>query len=87
MRDPRVPIYIKAIPLLPIIYLLSPLDFIPDVIPVIGQLDDITLLVLGMRFMESVAPQELVQEHRLAIERGDFARKDDVIDGKVKRTK
>ncbi len=86
LRDPRVPLYIKAIPFLPLIYVISPLDFLPDFIPVIGQLDDVTIMILGMRMMESLAPQHLVQEHRQAVERGEYARSGDVIDGKVRRT-
>lgn len=86
LRDPRVPLYVKAIPFLPLIYIISPLDFLPDFIPVIGQLDDVTILILGMRLMETLAPHALVQEHRLAVERGEYARQDDVIEGKVKRT-
>ncbi len=64
--DPRVPIYLKAIPLLVVAYLLSPLDLIP-VIPVIGQLDDLAVLMLGLKAFTRLAPNEVVQEHRKAL--------------------
>ena len=85
LRDPRGPLLVKFLPFLPLIYVLSPLDFLPDFIPVIGQIDDVTILFLGMRLMETLAPQELVLEHRLAIERGAYASGEDVIEGKAKR--
>jgi uncharacterized membrane protein YkvA (DUF1232 family) len=71
LRDPRVPVWAKAIPFLPLVYVLSPLDFLPDVIPVIGQLDDLTIMILGMRMFEVVVPDYIRQEHRDAIARGE----------------
>ncbi|MBE0691239.1 MAG: DUF1232 domain-containing protein [Anaerolineae bacterium] len=68
MRDPRVPLWIKAIPLLPLIYLLSPIDILPDFIPVLGQLDDLTLMIAGMRLFEAMTPDYIAHEHRQAIE-------------------
>jgi len=68
LRDPRVPFWAKAIPLLPLIYLLSPIDILPDFIPVLGQLDDLTLLVAGMRLFEAMTPEYITHEHRQAIE-------------------
>jgi len=68
LRDPRVPLWAKVIPFLPLIYLLSPIDILPDFIPVIGQLDDLTLMIAGMRLFESMIPEYIAHEHRLAIE-------------------
>ncbi|MCA9903008.1 MAG: DUF1232 domain-containing protein [Anaerolineae bacterium] len=68
LRDPRVPLWVKAIPFLPLIYLVSPIDILPDFIPVIGQLDDLTLIVAGMRLFEAMAPEYIAHEHRQAIE-------------------
>lgn len=64
IRDPRVPLMTKFVPLLAVIYILSPLDLIPDIIIGLGQLDDIGILLLSMRALEMVAPQEVVAEHR-----------------------
>ena len=44
LRDPRVPLWAKAIPAIGILYVLSPLDFIPDWVPVVGMLDDVAVL-------------------------------------------
>ena len=67
IRDPRVPIWAKAIPVIGIIYVLSPLDFIPDVIIGLGQLDDLAIVIGGMRWFPAVVPQDLVEEHRAII--------------------
>jgi len=67
LRDRRVPIWAKAIPILAIAYVLSPLDFIPDVIIGLGQLDDLAIIIGGMRVFESLVPQDVVDEHRAII--------------------
>lgn len=63
MLDPEVPIYLKALPLASVLYLLFPFDFLPDVIPGIGQLDDITILVIGAKMFIDLAPQHVVARH------------------------
>jgi len=63
MLDPEVPIYLKAIPFAALAYLLFPFDFIPDVIPGLGQLDDITVLVIGAKLFIDMAPQQIVARH------------------------
>ena len=67
LKDPRVPIWAKAIPVIGIIYVLSPLDFIPDVLIGIGQLDDLAIVIGGMRLFASVIPEYIVEEHRAEI--------------------
>ncbi len=47
-RDPRVPWYAKALALFVAAYALSPIDLIPDFVPVLGYLDDAILLPLGI---------------------------------------
>lgn len=66
-NDPRVPAIFKAVPLAGFIYLISPLDF--DFIPVIGQMDDVAVLLLLARFFVKLCPQQLVQEHEQALGR------------------
>lgn len=63
MRDRRVPFYLKIIPFIGFIYVISPLDFIPDVILVLGQLDDIGLIIFGIHAFKNVVPQHILQEH------------------------
>lgn len=67
VRDPRVPLWMKIIPFLGLVYVLSPLDFIPDFIIGVGQLDDLGVVLAVMRLFETVVPTYLVQEHRLAV--------------------
>lgn len=66
--DQRVPLWTKIIPVLTIVYLLSPLDLIPDFLLVIGQLDDLFVLSSGLRLFEQLAPPHVVAEHREALE-------------------
>ena len=63
MLDPEVPIYLKILPFATILYLLFPFDFLPDVIPGIGQLDDITILVVGAKMFIELAPDRVVARH------------------------
>jgi uncharacterized membrane protein YkvA (DUF1232 family) len=68
LNDYRVPAWIKiSIPLVVLLYFITPIDFIPDFIPVLGQLDDLGILLLGMSLIIRLAPQNVVDEHRLAL--------------------
>lgn len=55
-QDPRVPWYAKAMALLVTGYALSPIDLIPDFIPLFGQLDDLVLLPLGIALTLRLIP-------------------------------
>jgi uncharacterized membrane protein YkvA (DUF1232 family) len=63
-RDPRVPWYAKAVAGLVVAYALSPLDLIPDFIPVLGYLDDLILIPLGLALALKVIPPAVLEEHR-----------------------
>lgn len=69
LRDPRVPLWTKAIPVAAVVYVLSPIDIIPDFIIGLGQLDDLGILLGSMRLMESVSPGFIVDGHRAEIAR------------------
>jgi uncharacterized membrane protein YkvA (DUF1232 family) len=71
LRDPRVPMWSKAIPVAAAIYVISPIDLIPGFILLLGQLDDLAIFVLGMRAFQHFAPDEVVAEHRAALEQRD----------------
>jgi len=66
LLDPRVPIWLKAIPVLGIVYLLSPLDLAPEfLVPVLGPLvvvDDLFVLLLALRVFVRLAPRDAVAE-------------------------
>jgi uncharacterized membrane protein YkvA (DUF1232 family) len=66
--DPRISLITKVIPLLSAVYLLSPLDFIPDVTLGLGQLDDLAFVLIGLRLFIDVCPPTIVEEHRAALE-------------------
>jgi uncharacterized membrane protein YkvA (DUF1232 family) len=75
MRDRRVPWWSKLIAGALVIYLASPIDLIPDFIPVLGQLDDLAMaLIAGGVLLRSV-PREVIEEHlatyEAAAERGE----------------
>jgi uncharacterized membrane protein YkvA (DUF1232 family) len=67
LRDPRVPLYAKVVPLLGILYALSPLDFLPDLFPVLGQLDDLAILAAALQIFLKLCPDDLVAEHEAAV--------------------
>ena len=65
LRDHRVPSLLKfVVPGLMGAYLLMPIDFIPDFIPVLGQLDDLAVLALAVKLFIELAPQDVVRELR-----------------------
>jgi uncharacterized membrane protein YkvA (DUF1232 family) len=65
-RDPRTPWYAKAFALAIAAYALSPIDLIPDFIPVIGYLDEVILIPLAIMLAVRLVPPELMAEHRAA---------------------
>jgi len=68
VNDPRVPAWVKVgIPLLVAVYLLSPIDLIPDFLIGPGELDDLGVVLLGLSLMVRFAPQHVVEEHRRAM--------------------
>ncbi len=63
LRDPRVPGWTKLTPFVTLLYVLSPIDLIPDPILGAGQLDDLGLIFLGLWTFIALAPPEVVREH------------------------
>ncbi len=81
VNDSRVPLLTKSIPMLSLLYLIFPIDLIPDIWPVIGQLDDIGVIMLGLTLFVRLCPPDVVRDHQDDIgERGDEDDDDDVID-------
>lgn len=64
MRDPRVPWYAKALAAVVVGYALSPIDLIPDFIPVLGLLDDLVLVPLGVLLVRSLVPRDVLADCR-----------------------
>lgn len=63
-RDRRVPWYVKVLAVAIAAYALSPVDLIPDFIPVIGYLDDLIILPLGILLVVSLIPDVIMAEYR-----------------------
>lgn len=63
-RDPRVPWYAKATAACVAAYALSPIDLIPDFIPVLGYLDDVVIVPMGIMLAVRMIPPTLMAEHR-----------------------
>ena len=67
-RDSRTPLAAKVVALAVAAYALSPIDLIPDVIPVLGYLDDIVIVPLGILLAVRLIPTPLMDEFRAAAE-------------------
>ena len=63
-RDPRVPWYAKALAAAIAAYALSPVDLIPDFIPVLGYLDELVILPVGILLVAKLIPAPLMAEFR-----------------------
>jgi uncharacterized membrane protein YkvA (DUF1232 family) len=64
MKDPRVPWYAKLLMALVIGYAISPIDLIPDFIPVIGQIDDLIIVPAGIALVIKMTPKSVMEEYR-----------------------
>jgi uncharacterized membrane protein YkvA (DUF1232 family) len=63
-RDPRVPWHAKALAIFVAAYALSPIDLIPDFVPVLGYLDDVILVPAGIWLVVRLIPANVMAEHR-----------------------
>jgi uncharacterized membrane protein YkvA (DUF1232 family) len=64
VKDPRVPWYAKFSALCVVAYALSPIDLIPDFIPVLGYLDDLILVPIGIALTIKMIPPDVMAECR-----------------------
>lgn len=67
-RDPRTPWYAKLVAAAVVAYALSPLDLIPDFIPVLGYLDDLIIVPLGIAVVLRLVPAEVLADCRARAE-------------------
>jgi len=63
-RDPNMPWYVKVLAAVVAAYALSPIDLIPDFIPILGYLDDLILVPLGIWLVVSLIPEQAMAEYR-----------------------
>ena len=64
-QDPRVPWYAKLVVACVVAYALSPIDLIPDPIPVLGYLDDLILIPLGIKLALKMIPAQVMADCRM----------------------
>ncbi len=70
IKDPRVPVSPKLIVLAILAYVILPTDFLPDFVIGLGQLDDLAVILGGLKLFLRFCPPEVVQEHLKAISVG-----------------
>jgi uncharacterized membrane protein YkvA (DUF1232 family) len=70
LREPRVPLLVKAIPLLAVLYVIWPIDLLPDFFPVLGQLDDLGIALLALELFTKMCPAVVRLFHQEAILQG-----------------
>jgi uncharacterized membrane protein YkvA (DUF1232 family) len=70
VRDPAVPTAAKLLPLGALAYLVSPVDGVPDLIPILGQLDDLGVVMLALESFLRLCPASVLQYHRGAMAQG-----------------
>lgn len=67
-KDPRVPWYARLFAALVVAYAFSPIDLIPDFIPILGYLDDLIIVPLGITLALKMIPTSVIEECRLKAE-------------------
>ena len=70
LREPRVPLLFKLIPVLAAGYVISPLDFVPDILPIVGQVDDLGIIFIALETFLRLSPTGAVDYHRAAVAEG-----------------
>ena len=87
--DKRVNPWLKLIPIAGLVYLVSPIDLIPDIaLPIIGELDDAAVLWITNYFFVELCPPEIVREHVKALSASSSAVDDgDIVDGEAYEVK
>ena len=64
LNDPAVPWYVKLLLVLIIAYVVSPIDFIPDFIPVLGLLDEAILVPIGIALALKLMPEDVLEKYK-----------------------
>jgi uncharacterized membrane protein YkvA (DUF1232 family) len=83
--DKRVPIVLRLLLPLAIVYIISPIDLLKDSIPIVGRFDDLIVLALALLFLTKLSPREVVDEHSGNVkptDRPEYKDPHKVVDGK-----
>jgi uncharacterized membrane protein YkvA (DUF1232 family) len=82
-KHPRTPFIVKLLSIIIVAYAFSPIDLIPDFIPVLGYLDDVILVPLGISLVLKLIPKDVLQECRDIVEKSEKVKKKNWIAGSV----
>ncbi|KEF38662.1 hypothetical protein M670_01873 [Schinkia azotoformans MEV2011] len=82
-KHPNTPLYVKILAIIIIAYAFSPIDLIPDFIPIMGYLDDIILIPLGIILVLKLIPKDVLQECRVNAEKAEKVKKKNWIAGTI----
>ncbi|WP_026567373.1 YkvA family protein [Bacillus sp. UNC41MFS5] len=80
-KHPKTPLYVKLLSIIIVAYAFSPIDLIPDFIPLLGYLDDIILIPLGISLALKLIPKDVLQECREIVENSERVKKKNWIAG------
>ncbi|MGB7786790.1 MAG: DUF1232 domain-containing protein [Salinimicrobium sp.] len=83
LAEDLVPWYVKLLIIITVGYALSPIDLIPDFIPVIGLLDDLLIIPLLIYFILKLIPSEVMEYCRKEAETREFSRKKNFVAGVI----
>src|SRR5690606_31504963 len=72
LRDPEVPFYLKLLPLAAVAYVIFPADLAPDIVPVLGQMDDLMALLVGAKVFGEMAPPHIVERYPAGPQRDEL---------------
>jgi uncharacterized membrane protein YkvA (DUF1232 family) len=64
-KDNKLPWYSKILAIFLIVYVFSPIDLIPDFIPILGYIDDLIILPLGVGLVNATIPDKVLDKYRL----------------------
>jgi uncharacterized membrane protein YkvA (DUF1232 family) len=67
LLDERVPLLTKFVPFLSLAYVISWIDFVPDVMLGFGQMDDVAIFLVGIQLFINLCPPHVVEEYRVAL--------------------
>ncbi|WP_230199393.1 YkvA family protein [Bacillus ndiopicus] len=68
-KDTRTPWYAKLVAILVVAYAFSPIDLIPDFIPILGYLDDLIIVPLGIALALKLIPPHIIEDNKEAAEK------------------
>ena len=64
LSDPTVPMWVKIIPPLALLYVIFPIDLVPDPVLGLGQLDDLAVILIGLKLFIEMSPGGIVERYR-----------------------